>query len=325
MPIALNKNPLALALARFVVERQRAGAGPVLLVGIQAALHAGLVGVGAYHLMILDTPSLLTRPPGFKERGFEAVWIAVREWVGRMVIRRGMRRARSVMATTRYMAEEIRALYGVEAAVVYQGGPAWVQEVRRRLVLGGEIRLLTVNRLETNKRVDWLIRALAAPGFAAGTELGRVVLDVVGEGSDGERLRALAEGLGLAGRVRFRGRLTDEQLGEAFGGAHALLMPARQGYGLPALEGLSVGLPVLIHRESGVSEVVGTSPWVEVCEGGEETLQESLERLCRRLMRGEFVGLPRPTYPTEEGWAAEVAGRCGWLSGLVQGAAKRGE
>ena len=33
-------------------------------------------------------------------------------------------------------------------------------------------------------------------------------------------------------------------------------MPAVQGYGIPAIESLQRGIPVLLHRESGVSDIL---------------------------------------------------------------------
>src|SRR5207302_4258770 len=57
----------ARSLRKYLARCQAGGAGTVLLVGIQAALHAGMLRSTDYVLMILDTPSLLS--PGQLDQG----------------------------------------------------------------------------------------------------------------------------------------------------------------------------------------------------------------------------------------------------------------
>lgn len=63
---------------------------------------------------------------------------------------------------------------------------------------------------------------------------------------------------GLAGSFVQAGILTDDQLNEAYGISECLLHPARkEGFGLPPLEAMASGTPVLASNRASLPEVVG--------------------------------------------------------------------
>jgi glycosyltransferase involved in cell wall biosynthesis len=61
----------------------------------------------------------------------------------------------------------------------------------------------------------------------------------------------------LAG-VTLTGQVSDEQLAAIYSGAHALVLPsADEGFGLPAVEALACGTPVVACQSPALSEVLG--------------------------------------------------------------------
>jgi glycosyltransferase involved in cell wall biosynthesis len=77
--------------------------------------------------------------------------------------------------------------------------------------------------------------------------------------SDVEGVQTFARANGVGERVRAVGSLSDGQLRELYAASAALLIPSlREGFGLPAVESLAVGTPV-VHWEgcASVAEIVG--------------------------------------------------------------------
>ena len=64
-----------------------------------------------------------------------------------------------------------------------------------------------------------------------------------------------------ANRLRVRSYMEREALKELFCEVDLVLMPSRtEGFGLTGLEGLSAGLPVLVSKNSGFGEALGSVP-----------------------------------------------------------------
>ncbi len=73
-----------------------------------------------------------------------------------------------------------------------------------------------------------------------------------------EEALALAQRLELTGRCHAPGYVTEEDLAALYAGAAALLVPSEsEGFGLPVLEGMAAGAPVIAHRASSLPEVGG--------------------------------------------------------------------
>jgi glycosyltransferase involved in cell wall biosynthesis len=124
----------------------------------------------------------------------------------------------------------------------------------------GPVRVLAVGRLVPKKGFDTLLRAAALL-----TERGvDAEVDLVGEdGEQGRELRGLAQQLGLANRVRFRGALGQAELYAAYRSASVLCAPSRilddgDRDGIPNVlaEAMACGVPVIATPVSGIPELV---------------------------------------------------------------------
>jgi glycosyltransferase involved in cell wall biosynthesis len=117
--------------------------------------------------------------------------------------------------------------------------------------------LLFVGRLVVRKGVDRLLEALAKLPERPWR------LEVVGFGPERERLEGLSLRLGLAERVAFLGRVSNEDLSAAYRRATGFVLPATlderedtEGLGVVLLEAMSHALPVVATRRGGITDVV---------------------------------------------------------------------
>lgn len=126
--------------------------------------------------------------------------------------------------------------------------------LRRRYAPGGQRLLCTVARVEPEKNIGFLLRALARHK-AEGGAASRLV--VVGDGSAREGLQKEAEALGLAEDVFFVGCVPHEQLAAWYGAADLFVFASKsETQGIVLLEAMAGGLPVLALAASGVDDVV---------------------------------------------------------------------
>jgi glycosyltransferase involved in cell wall biosynthesis len=120
---------------------------------------------------------------------------------------------------------------------------------------GGQPRdeLLFVGRLDRQKGAEVAVAALARlTGPAAA-----LPLRIVGAGPEEPALRRLAGELGVAGRVRWDGQLSQAELAGRYRRAAALVVPGRdEGLGLVAVEGQLSGAPVVAAASGGLLDVV---------------------------------------------------------------------
>jgi glycosyltransferase involved in cell wall biosynthesis len=147
--------------------------------------------------------------------------------------------------------------------------------VRRRYELTPRF-ILGLSTLEPRKNFVGLIRAfarLSASGYAG---------DLVIAGGRGwmyEPIFAEVEQQKLAGRVHFPGFVADADLPALYTLADLLAFPSfYEGFGLPVLEAMACGTPVICADNSSLPEVAGEAALM-VGAGDTEALVEGMRRL----------------------------------------------
>jgi glycosyltransferase involved in cell wall biosynthesis len=116
--------------------------------------------------------------------------------------------------------------------------------------------ILFVSTLEPRKNVSGLLRAYAALR-AILPDTPPLVL-VGDQGWLPEPVYGMAEKLNLGDHVRWLGRVSYEMLPALYGAAGVFCLPSfYEGFGLPPLEAMACGTPVIVSQRASLPEVVG--------------------------------------------------------------------
>ncbi len=110
--------------------------------------------------------------------------------------------------------------------------------------------------LKERKNVAGIIRAFAL--FAGGNATHELLIAGKRSGAYAESLVDLARELGVVRRVRFLGYVSDAQLAYLYSKAQALVFVSFiEGFGMPLLEAMHAGLPVITSNNGALAEVAG--------------------------------------------------------------------
>jgi glycosyltransferase involved in cell wall biosynthesis len=150
--------------------------------------------------------------------------------------------------------------------------------------------LLYVGNKKPHKNLERLLHAFAEIRGKHGC-----VLIMAGKGFDNyKRLEAAAEELRLSDDIIHTGVVSDDDLVSLYNLADALVFPSLyEGFGIPPLEAMSCGTPVVCSNASSLPEVTGdaaqmTDPYdtASIADGIDKVLSD--ENLRKRLIAGGF-------------------------------------
>ncbi len=183
----------------------------------------------------------------------------------KLATRAVLRRAAATTTPTRASLAEIRQHYphaphltlvpnGVDVRQFTDVPAGAVAAARDRYQLPGQF-ILTVGAHRPHKNHAVLVRALRALPAD-------VSLVIVGyfDPSFPDPLPGLIAGLGLESRVRLIPEVADELLPAVYRAASVFAFPSlAEGYGIPVLEAMAAGVPVVASRIAALTEVAGSA------------------------------------------------------------------
>jgi glycosyltransferase involved in cell wall biosynthesis len=223
---------------------------------------ANLAPVASGRCVVVIHDAAALRHPGWYSRTY-ATW-------QRTILPLIARRAQRVITVSEFARAELAELLHVDADVVPGGvderfTPAADPEPARRALGLERPYVLTVGSLTARKNLAALVPAadaLAADG-----------IEVVAAGGARPQFRP-EQGLG---RVRLLGRVDDDLLPGLYAGAEAFALPSLyEGFGLPALEAMASGTPVVAAATTALPETCGDAAVLTEPTG--EAFREALTR-----------------------------------------------
>jgi glycosyltransferase involved in cell wall biosynthesis len=172
------------------------------------------------------------------------------------LVRRHAERAHAIIVPSKFTGGEVQRRLGIPPERIFvcsPGAPQWPP--RRGLPPDGY--LLFVGTLEPRKNVGALLDAYERTLRGASKAPPELVL--AGKATaDSQRWLARIASPPLAGRVRHIGYVNPDERRALYDGALALVQPSfEEGFGLPVLEAMRVGVPVVAANRGALPEVLG--------------------------------------------------------------------
>lgn len=193
------------------------------------------------------------RPLSHPERSLQSVYFHY--WVPKL-----LQNCFHIITNSTYTADEIVSQLGVrrdQLTVI----PLGLDQQRFKPLLSSTPcvpgrYLLHVGQAYPHKNIDRLLRAFAL--IAPQDSTLQLVLAGKPHPTETRRHRKLVAELGIGSQVQFRSYVPDAQLPDLYRGALALVYPSVwEGFGLPVLEAMACGIPVITSLGTGTQEVAG--------------------------------------------------------------------
>ena len=193
------------------------------------------------------------------------------------------RRADAVVVMSDHVGAEVRRVIGIEAekiAVIPAGAPDWTP----RLAAPAHGYVLFVGTLEPRKNVGVLLDAFESLSHRSPKGEGGAGRELVIAGKATDAARPWLERIGrapLAGCVRHLGYVEPDARRALYEGACVLVLPSLdEGFGLPVLEAMTLGVPVVASRRGSLPEVLGDAGQL-VDANDPQGFAEAIDRVLR--------------------------------------------
>ena len=225
--------------------------------------NAPLVGLRRFVLTVHDLNHIDIEGAGLARRTY--YWL---------VLRRACRQAARVLTVSEFSRRRIVDWSGVSESQVVNVGNGVGTEFTADgdCYRPGHRYWLCVSNRKTHKNEVRMLRAFARADIDPAIRLHLT-------GHITSALRALLDELNLAERVDFIGHLDDAALAARYRGALALIFVSLyEGFGLPVVEAMSCGTPVLTSDVTALPEVAGDAA-MQVDPLSEAAIAEGIERL----------------------------------------------
>jgi glycosyltransferase involved in cell wall biosynthesis len=207
--------------------------------------YPGLMVVSIHDLAPLALPEILDTP--------------VKRKYAEFLMKRSVKQAAAILSVSEFTARELRERLDVPAekiTVAHLGIDVdWPDTAQPHSEIDGVPYLLYVGNVKPNKNLGLLLRA-----FARVSDLLPYRLLLAGrmEGFGTGDQAAIQQAKKMGDRVRFTGMVPDKDLISLYAGASALVFPSLyEGFGLPLLEAMRFGCPVLCSTAASLPEVAG--------------------------------------------------------------------
>jgi glycosyltransferase involved in cell wall biosynthesis len=220
------------------------------------------------------------------------------------LVRRHAATAEGIIVPSAHVGGLVESELGVEGDVISvcpQGGPGWLPAPGASPGNTKGSYVLFIGTLEPRKNVHGLLDAYAAlltrwPQAPPLVLAGRMT-------PDSDRWLEAATRPPLAGRVEYRGYVPAHAKRELYEGARLLVLPSfDEGFGMPVIEAMSLGVPVVASDGGALPEVCGGAALL-VNPNDRGSISNAIERVLADPALAERLGERGLVRAREFSWA----------------------
>lgn len=199
-------------------------------------------------VVVIHDVSFLRNPRWFSRKFF---------YYYRFVVAKASRQALKIITPSEFSKKEVSHLLCIpedKIEVVYGAASSEPGNDNREITSRSGRYMLAVSSLDPRKNFDNLIAAFIASGIKD------IRLIIVGHMSGIFRNKKLSEAVGKNPDIIFTGYISDQELFDLYRKAELFIYPSLyEGFGIPPLEAMACGCPVVVSRASSLPEICGNA------------------------------------------------------------------
>jgi len=188
----------------------------------------------------------------------------LKKQIYKLVISQGLKKARKILTVSHFSQKQIVSLTKTDPAkiqVIYEATDfkrkGFLEENKDLKMLENSPYLLYVGNAYPHKNLNRLIQAFKI----VNSSQGNLFLVLIGaKNSFFKKIQALAWQMSLSNQVIFTGKIPEAELVWLYQHASIYIFPSlMEGFGLPGLEAMSFGLPVISSNRGSLPEIYGSA------------------------------------------------------------------
>lgn len=210
-----------------------------------------------------------------------------------------VKKADSIIAVSDYTKNEIMDLFkipGERIRVIHNGiSPIFKQvkdqskinDVKAKYGVNGPY-LLFVGNIEPKKNIEKLIRAFVM--LRNETDYKYSLLIAGGKAWHYPKVRDLVRELQISNEIIFTDVVEDDELPHLYSGAELFVFPSlHEGFGIPVIEAMSCGTPVVTSNATSIPEIAGDAALL-IDPSSESEIAEAMHKiLSSSIIRGQLI------------------------------------
>ena len=300
-----------LVLKEFIKSHE--SKGNAFMWGGKASMYAYLANIKNYSIYYPDPPTLNKECNNHISLNLLNY---IKKKTSMQLIKLGLKYANLRLTTTNKNKRDLERSFNLNFKVVYEGGYKVLNKNKfpiKKIFNKKKINLLTVGRLSSNRNVEWLIDFfdhLKQKRFSNIYKSSTLI--ICGTGEKSIILKSKVKSLNLEKKIIFKNFVSDKTLNNFYLKSDLTLIPAVQGYGLPVLESLLYNIPVVLNKNSRISEILTKNPWVKISKNDKKDFFKKI------ILAISYFKKNTPDYshlaklPTQQKWAYQIGNLHGW-------------